>query len=543
VGPDGAPVSTLAPGFSGNNFEMVGLSVEYYDPNLRKMAAAQQPGWERFPGGTETNAFNWQTGTENAAWMAEFDNDGVNGTYSLLQTAQSQSSGKGGTWLSDFVGFAGAVGTKGIVDLNAITDSPASILAEAQAFAGAADAGLTQVVEFELTNEPYIYTTANMTKKSGFYDGGYDYAAKSEPFYEAILDSGYPSPTVGVFYQGAYGSCWNKADPCDGGWATVIFDQQLEQYAASQGQYWNAISTHIYPLNGNDLVCDPTVPDGGDAFMAQATGVVVHGSNDYLQSYFGALPAASQTPLYVTEFNIMNQGIPCQSTLYAGLADAEFTVRASTVPQVAYFGVHSLYSGSSSYSGEISAVDDYSNHVGDAYADGGSINTADAGFNFGMYQTAPGAVLQLVHQEINGGATVLSTSVTGGAVVPISNFDGQPVAAVYAQAYLLPSGQHVVLAFNKSGAPQIAQLQTPAAPPTSVTVTSVCNSAGGSCLADANPMAQNACNQARACATSANCAPICPASQLSAEVTSTAPVSEPPGQITLPAYSLTAMTW
>jgi hypothetical protein len=63
-----APPTPLNLGFNGFNGNM-NNAAEYYDANFQRVLVTLSPGWLRFPGGTDSEAFNWQTGEILPAWV------------------------------------------------------------------------------------------------------------------------------------------------------------------------------------------------------------------------------------------------------------------------------------------------------------------------------------------------------------------------------------------------------------------------------------------------------------------------------------------
>jgi hypothetical protein len=58
----------LNPGFNGFNSNLKN-AVEYYDTNFQHILTTLSPGWLRFPGGTDSEAFDWASGEIVSAWV------------------------------------------------------------------------------------------------------------------------------------------------------------------------------------------------------------------------------------------------------------------------------------------------------------------------------------------------------------------------------------------------------------------------------------------------------------------------------------------
>src|SRR5208282_1612070 len=145
------------------------------------------PGWVRYPSGSFSDAFNWQTGLMVASWAAQFQGTNLE---TLLPEAVPWVNGKGGGSFVDGANRANFLGAKLIVCVNAYTDTPQS----AGAMAAFAKANQIPVAVSELANEPYFYTS--------FFPSGADYVAKVKPYRDAIKAAD-PSAIVAIFFNDA----------------------------------------------------------------------------------------------------------------------------------------------------------------------------------------------------------------------------------------------------------------------------------------------------------------------------------------------------
>lgn len=429
----------LAAGFSGYNTPQLRNGVEYFDPKFVAAVAPLKPGWLRFPAGTASMAYDWNPanasgGHINVAWMNSLITGNpplVTGqSAKILSGAQAPTQAKGGVWLSDFATFAKTLGAKAIICFNGYTDTnPGSAALMAQA---AQNAGLN-VAEWELSNEPYIYPLIFPTAAAYA-------AAMYNPYFEGILSAS-PAATIGVFFAGRFtGSTQDY----------TAWDNGLSAYSP---RYWNAVSTHVYPITNIQSPANT---------IQTLNGILAHGSADYINSYLNPLVGAN-TPIYITEFNCCAPNTnKFLSFLYNGIFLAEYTARMSAVPNVKAVGVNSLYTDNADYHGLIQSVNDYESYLtGQVAADPGfATNTAtDPNTQFQFYTSAPGLAMEVANQAINNGTQLWPTTVTGGPQVPIIGYDGHPVPALYAQGYMGTNGSHYVLITNKSATACTATIQ------------------------------------------------------------------------------------
>ena len=232
--------------------------------------------------------------------------------------------------------------------------------------------------------------------------------------------------------------------------------------------------------------------------MFALNGILAHGSSDYVNSYLVPLVGAN-TPVFITEMNCCTSyNNKFLSYLYNGIFLAEYIARLSAVPNVKGVLINSLYTDDSDYHGLIKSVDDYESYLlGQIAANPSySTNTAtDPNTQFQFYTSAPGLAMEVANQAINSGTQMFPTSVTGGPTVDITGFDGNPIPAVFAQAYLSSHSRHFLLITNKSSAGQSVTIELDGTPvKATLSVTYVANSspiAANSAQAPANVQIQS----------------------------------------------------
>ncbi len=431
---DTQTASPLAAGFSGFNAPQPRNGVEYYDLKFIAAVKPLKPGWVRFPGGTTSLAFDWQAGHINTAWMNYLIGGATPlvdpNTASILTVSQQLTQAKGGVWFSDFAAFANNLGANAIVCVNAYTDTNTGSTTQ---LALAAQSDLLNVVEWELANEADVYPLIFPTPAS--------YAAAVYSPYFTDLMAGAPAATVGLFFAGLF-----PGKTID----YTSWDDGLSSYVP---RYWSAASVHVYPIISALSPADT---------IKTLNGILAHGTVDSINSYLLPLVGAN-TPVFITELNCCTYtGTKFLGYLYNGVFLAEYIARMSTVPNVKAVGVNSLYTDNYDYHGVIQSVNDYESYLLAQVAANPnfSTNTAtDPNTQFQFYTSAPGLALEVANQAINSSTQVWSTTVTGGSTVPILGYDGNPIPAVYAQAYLGNDGSHYLVITNKAGKPRGVSIQ------------------------------------------------------------------------------------
>jgi len=411
---DTTRTTPLNPNFSGFNDEVV-FPAEYFDYRLNNLAAQLSPGWVRYPSGLFSNAFDWQTGLMVSSWVAQFQ-----GTFiaTLLTESVPWVNGKGGGSFVDAANRADFLNAKLIVSLNAFTDTPQS----AGQMAAFAKANRIPVAVWELTNEPYFYTS--------FFQSGAGYVAKMKPYRDAIKAAD-PSAVVAVFFMDAGGSNPNPA-----------WNQSIVNYA---DKYWDAVTYHHYP---------PQSTGGFSQWMADENAVLASKSSAYVTSYLAPLNPAG-TKFLISEFLPSSDGLGTDTsmtdgTLYGAIYAAEYVMRMSTVPSMLYVGMHALTGTRGVYAATTHYLD-----VQNAYYQGVTIDTLT--LNFGYYTEAQPQGLAVLNGVLRNATQVVPATVTDGATAPATGL-GQ-IPALYAQAYTSATGQHSVVITNKSATAHQATLR------------------------------------------------------------------------------------
>jgi hypothetical protein len=407
----------LNPGFNGFNSNMLN-AVEYYDTNLQHTLTALSPGWLRFPGGTDSEAFDWASGEIVSAWVDALAAKKYQ--HDINAAAQPIVAGKGGASFSDFANMATNVGgAKIIVSVNAFTDTPQS----AQAFAQYALTNHIPVAAWELANEPYTWLKTD-AGQPGFFTDATDYANKMKPYRDAIKAVD-PNAVVALYFS--------EAGHPDAAW-----DNALASYSP---KYWDAVTYHEYVFPGNLT----TFSD----LMAAANGNLFSNTTSHVTDYL--MPKNnSGVPYLISEVSpAAGQGGVLLGTLYGGIYSAEFALRMSTLPQVKYVASFQMLSN---------AGIDETNHnlkvVENAYNSGTTTNTS--GLNFGFFLSAQAAGEAVANVALHNSIGVYTTTTAGGPTAPTDG--GGSIPAVYAQAYQGGNGKRYIVLTNKGATTAAAEI-------------------------------------------------------------------------------------
>jgi len=392
------------PNFSGFNTRD-DSPVEYWDYRFNTMAVALNAGWLRYPGGTNSDVFDWQSGQAVSSWVAEFANTNQGPG---LANNEEIIAGKGGARFIDAANRANFLGAGLIVCVNGFTDTPAS----AGAFAAWAKANGIRVAVWELSNEPYLFPT--------FFANGADYIAQMKPYRDAIKAAD-PGAMVSIFF----------ADPSH---STIAHPSAWDTSVVSVAdKWWDAVTYHQYPAESTGDI---------DQWMADENAALVNKTNLNVTGYLASLNPPG-TRYVVSEFEPSSNTSPSMTdgTVYGGVYCAEYIMRMSTEPAVLYVGANQIDNDS----GIQRANDDAQKVAADGSA-GTPIDTLS--LDFGFYYDAQAESIGIVNGVVNHAVTSNQTTVTGGDTVAATSI-GQ-IPALYALAYTNAVGGVSVIITNKS---------------------------------------------------------------------------------------------
>jgi hypothetical protein len=343
-------------------------------------------------------------------WIANFPA----AEQSLLDDTIKPATGKGGAQFSDFAAMCASVGgAKIVVCVNGFTDTTNS----AGAFAEYALTNHIAVAAWELCNEPYVLAGPH----SSFFTNSTDYAAKMKPYRDAIkaADS---NAVVAIYFS-------------DAGFPEPDWDLGLSNYT---DKYWDAVVYHHYPQIAGLAFSNLMALDNWELASNTASRVL-----DYL------MPMNKSNVTYlITEFAPANGNgtggqNPPTTTLYGGVYAAEYLLRLSTIPQMAFVGPYQLLDAAG-----IAVTNNNFPAVTTAYNQGRTTNTA--GLPFGFYLSAQVCGSSVANWALTRSTAVYPTTVaTNGPTVPIDTNGVSTIPAVYAQACQGGNGKRYVVLTNK----------------------------------------------------------------------------------------------
>ena len=430
--------------FAGANMMIMNTGTSYKDTAMQSMVESMHLGWTRFPGGTNDDAWDQSTGTMNPTWVAEFDTSAYMSTYNALYGEMKTDGGKQDkNSITNFASFLstqtnGTSPTHFIGVVNVFTDTSASA---ATLVSSAQSAGLTGLDDiWELGNETSYFST--------FFGSATNYLKTVKPYATAI---------TGV-ESGAQFAVW--VDLNNSGWITNV--------ASYSSPFWQQLYTHQYPTPPDYLSDGVTEVNTAAQFVAFYNEFLLDKTNTLYDSLPTTYSLPSNYLMEISEYNIQpNDWLNMKSTEYNAVFVAEYLLRAAIDPHITHAGMHLAVSNATSAQEAVVPTDDYVSQCQTAYADGTTIDTANATlYPFGYYMAAPGMALEVVDQAINTSTAIWPTSVTGGTWVSYNNYNGTSgtMPAVYAQAVKHSTNPQHLLLTNKSSVAQTVTIEVNGTP-------------------------------------------------------------------------------
>ena len=406
---DTSATTPLQRGFSGVNTDLT-VPLEYWDQRFNALAQQINYGWLRFPSGTTSDIYDWQTGEEPLDWYNRFSSESVFGPNDVQLLA-----GRGGARLIDAAERARRFGASLIICANGFTDTAESI---GRMAAFVRDHQIP-VAAWELCNEPYLFPEFFLTAT--------DYLDRMKTYRDAIkaIDR---DAIVSIFVTDQA-----KAAAPQDPWNLAI--------AAYPHPYWDAISFHHYPAQSGSTEFAQWMKEGCAVLASETTDVITTLAGmigppgvKFLNTEFDPTIPNSASGTSITD-----------GTLWGAIYSAEYIMRMSTLPSVLHVGPHQIadLAGVSPDPAKLAIV---KTAVENAYAAGTTVDTAT--MDFGFFITAQACGLAVLNSVMKNSVRSHGTTVNGGDTVPASGLGTIP--ALYAMTYAQSQGELSLVITNKS---------------------------------------------------------------------------------------------
>ncbi|MCC2683947.1 MAG: hypothetical protein K0R75_846 [Paenibacillaceae bacterium] len=373
-------VTTIPYAIRGINDELQKGIVEFTDQNVIDTTKALDLGWIRWPGGTNTNFFNWKTGLTDTEYMGQVYTK-TKQYYQFMDFYKQQRATQIPERLSDFNDFLQKVGAKTVITINVLdTVEKVSDLAKF-----VKDNNIP-VLYWELTNEPYHYTN-----NPSLYADVNDYLDKMKPYSDAIKSILPNAKTMICYY--ASDANWNDA---------------ISNYP---NPYWDGVNFHRYDGGGSSVTA--AIKDANS---------VLDASNSFINNNIIAKMQDANAPIFVGEYGVALSDKLGES-VYHGLFNSEGILRYVKNDNVKVMGGYRLFNG------YLNPDNRHTTEAMDNFQRG--IKADATQYNFGFYEVVPAIYTSVMEKALNNSSTLWGTTVTGGTTVDKTS---GTMPAIYAQA-------------------------------------------------------------------------------------------------------------
>ncbi|MFE5320675.1 fibronectin type III domain-containing protein [Paenibacillus sp. NPDC056579] len=376
-------------------------------------------GFIRWPGGTNSDVFNWRTGMPDIDYGAfSFGPDGtIHGPHTTFRLGQA----KGGEHITDYVELLRKTNTKAMITVNTTRQTAE----QAGDLAKYLYDNRVPVIYFELGNEIMFFTSSS-GKNTAYYKTASDYLDRVRGHFDAIKRN-YPGAQVIISVANS-----NKPE------MAKAFDKDVYQYP---DPYWDGITFHRFEGDGRTVA---EAVKSANSALEKLVPLIDTNYVPHLQK--------QDTPIYLGEQGVALGGI-LESTQYHGIYVAESILRLSTHPNITYLAGYRLHNGifnTNAARGGANA----SLLMEDAYQRGETVDPSTLAYD--SYYHASSAGLRVVDGAVNYSSAVWRAQVTGGAESPKA--EGS-MPALYAAAYKGENGTRYLVITNKSAQEQQVSVQ------------------------------------------------------------------------------------
>jgi hypothetical protein len=293
---------SIKKGASGFNVRIADKIWSYTHPDFVKTVKELKPGWLRYFSGTMGDAFNSATGEYDLDYIAMFDETkGYLKGYKYVKV-------KGPHRVIDLYNLLSEVNGKLIITVNAFTESPEMILELARFCKN----NNIKVAVWQFCNEPYFYVP---NRNRFWWNDGYDYAAKMQPYAEAIQQV-FPDAQLALNYT------W------DGVWT---FMKEINKFQKENGAYWNVFSKHSYaPHTGKKETVEQAYKRANTKLLEATSSAAMTEIEDYTWK---------DVPMVITEFGVWNSPL---NGIYSSIYNIEYVMRQLAHTNTQYVGAHEV---------------------------------------------------------------------------------------------------------------------------------------------------------------------------------------------------------
>lgn len=386
-------------GASGFNVRIADKVWSYTHPDFVKSVKELKPGWLRYFSGTMGDAFSSATGLYDVDYIHMFDHPDP------FLKGHRFTDVKGPHRVADLYDLLRQVNGKLVVTVNAFTETPDMIHELAQFCKN----NNIEVEMWQFCNEPYFYVP---NRNRYWWNDGYDYAAKMEPYAESIKKV-FPDAKLALNYT------W------DGVWT---FMKEIHEFQEEHGAYWNVFSKHSYaPHTGKKETL-------AKAYKRANTKLLEATSDQAMNDI--ELYSWKDVPMIITEFGVWNKPL---NGIYASIYNIEYVMRQLLHSNTEYIAAHEV-------SNKFLPLNGRGKELENIYKKGLKVDTDT--MLTGIRKDLEGKAYEIYNVATNNSEYLYKTSIPN--VVQLPGLKNTHADGMFAQTYKGNNGYDYIVVTNRS---------------------------------------------------------------------------------------------
>lgn len=387
-------------GASGFNVRIADKVWSYTHPDFIKTVKELKPGWLRYFSGTMGDAFSSATGQYDLDFISMFDHK-----KKQFLKGHRFTEIKGPHTLTDLYQLLGEVNGKLIITVNAFSETPEMTLELARFCKN----NNIEVETWQFCNEPYFYTP---NRNRYWWNDGYDYAAKMQPYAEAIQQI-FPEANLALNYT------W------DGVWT---FMKEIRQFEKENGAYWNVFSKHSYaPVTGRKETLEQAYKRGNTKLIEATSSAAMKEIESYTWK---------DVPMIITEFGVWNKPL---NGIYSSIYNIEYVMRQLAHTNTEYVGAHEI-------SDKYKPLLNKNKIIEAAFENNLKIDTDTLAT--GIYRVLEGKAYKMYHEATNNSDYLYKTTFSNN--IQVEGLKNTKANGMFAQTYKGINGCNYLVVANRS---------------------------------------------------------------------------------------------
>ncbi|MDN3666796.1 fibronectin type III domain-containing protein [Algibacter miyuki] len=387
-------------GASGFNVRIADKVWSYTHPDFVASVKELKPGWLRYFSGTMGDAFSSATGQYDLDYIAMFDHQ------KPFLKGHRFVEVKGPHRITDLYHLLSEINGKLVVTINAFSETP-EMVTELARFCKNNN---IKVETWQFCNEPYFYVP---NRNRYWWNDGYDYAAKMQPYAEAIQHV-LPDAKLALNYT------W------DGVWT---FMKEINKFQKTNGAYWNTFSKHSYaPHTGKKETLDQAYKRANTKLLEATSPAAMSEIEDYTWK---------DVPMIITEFGVWNSPL---NGIYSGIYNVEYIMRQLQHTNTTYVAAHEV-------SNKFVPLVNKNNLLEAAFKNNQQIDTDT--IVTGIHRDIEGKTLKIYHEATNNSNFLYKTDIS--KMVQVPGLKNTTANGMFVQTYKGNNGFNYLVITNRSG--------------------------------------------------------------------------------------------